>query len=358
MNQANDKAPNKIDFKELAAEYDHSNMDRVIERLPDQIEISLDMDLPALPNGSFRKVYINGLGGSALPVDVVLDAFKNNLQSNVQLTRNYQYPTPYNENDLFIASSFSGNTEEVIASIESFPDNAINIVVLSGGGDLSKLAEQKKYPLVRIPVEIEKKVSKNFQPRCAVGYFVTLFSRILYETGNMVDPRQELESVPSFLQGESISIKSKAQEIAIWLKGKIPVFYTDEPHLLSVGRIAKIKINENSKRPAFFNALPEANHNEMIGFVKSFEKFGLLYLHDPKSEPQIGIRFDTMKRVLENEGLDNLGFKKWEMPGENNVQRIFASLMFADWISYFLAFLYKQDPTPVKLVESFKKELI
>jgi glucose/mannose-6-phosphate isomerase len=330
-------------------------MDRVIERLPDQIEISLDMDLPALPNGPFKKVCINGLGGSALPVDVVLDAFRNKLKSSVQLTRNYKYPTQYNESDLFIASSFSGNTEEVLASISSFPENIKNIVVLSGGGDLSKLAEQRKYPLVRIPVEKENKISKNFQPRCAIGYFVTLFSRILFETGNMVDPIHELKSVPPFLR--SVSIKSEAQKIAIWLKGKIPVFYTDEPHLLSVGRIAKIKINENSKRPAFFNALPEANHNEMIGFVKSIEKFGLLYIHDPESEPQIGIRFDTMKRVLENEGLDNLGFKKWEMPGENNIQRIFASLMFADWISYFLAFLYEQDPTPVDLVESFKNEL-
>lgn len=344
-----------INFKALAELYDRSRMDRVIERLPDQIEISLNMNLPALPKGPFKTVFINGLGGSALPVDVVLDAFRDKLTSTVQLTRNYQYPSPYNKDDLFIASSFSGNTEEVLASLADFPDGADNIVVLSGGGDLLALAEQKNYPLVRIPVEIEKEISANFQPRCAVGYFVTLFSRILYETGNMSDPRQALGIVPSFLR--NASIKSQARDIATWLKGKIPIFYTDEPHLQSIGRIAKIKINENAKSPAFFNALPEANHNEMIGFVKSVEKYALLYFHDPVSRPEIGIRFDTMKRVFENEHLDNIGFKKWEMPGESNTQRVFVSLMFADWISYFLALIYEQDPTPVHLVERFKAEL-
>lgn len=121
------------------------------------------MDLPALPKGPFKIVFINGLGGSALPVDVVLDAFKDILKSSVQITSNYHYPAPYNGDDLFIASSFSGNTEEVIASIASFPDNAKNIVILSGGGVLSKLANERKYPLVHKHAErcLFPKLRKN-----------------------------------------------------------------------------------------------------------------------------------------------------------------------------------------------------
>ena len=55
------------------------------------------------------------------------------------------------------------------------------------------------------------------------------------------------------------------------------MIYTDDGHLMSVARIAKIKFNENAKRPSFFNAFPELNHNEMIGFTVPLGKFAALY---------------------------------------------------------------------------------
>jgi glucose/mannose-6-phosphate isomerase len=342
----------ELQLSDLAERYDNSNMHKVIERLPNQIEISLTDTIPLLPKGPFRKVFINGLGGSAFPVDVVVDAFRNKLRSNVQLTRNYEFPTALNKNDLFIASSFSGNTEEVLSAISPFPANAKNVIIISAGGKLAALANERNYPLVRIPKEKEP---AGFQPRSALGYFVTYFARILFDTGILDDPREELETVPTFLR--QTEIRTEAEKTAVWLKDRIPVIYTDESHLLSVARVTKIKFNENSKRPAFFNALPEANHNELIGFSKSIGKYGLLYFHDPISKPQIELRFDVMKRVFEREGLDHLSFHKWEMPGKIQIQRIFAALMFADWCSYTLALIDGIDPTPVGLVESFKNEL-
>jgi glucose/mannose-6-phosphate isomerase len=50
-------------------------------------------------------------------------------------------------------------------------------------------------------------------------------------------------------------------------------------------------------------------------------------------------------------------FLDWEMPGGNRVERVFAALMLADWVSYYLAVLEDVDPTPVALVEEFKKRL-
>jgi glucose/mannose-6-phosphate isomerase len=127
---------------------------------------------------------------------------------------------------------------------------------------------------------------------------------------------------------------------------------------MSIARTAKIKFNENAKRPAFFNGLPEANHNEMIGFSNNaIGDFGILYLHDPASHPRIPERFNVMKKVFLREGLHNVAFREWVIPGETKIQRIFGAINFADWCSYTVALLDGVDPTPVALVESFKQVL-
>ena len=108
---------------------------------------------------------------------------------------------------------------------------------------------------------------------------------------------------------------------------------------MSVARIAKIKFNENAKRPAWFNSLPEANHNEMIGFSQALGAFGLLYLHDPDSHPRIQHRFNVLREVFAREGLNHVAFREWEMPGRTRIQKVLAALAFSEWCSYTLALL-------------------
>ena len=46
------------------------------------------------------------------------------------------------------------------------------------------------------------------------------------------------------------------------------------------------------------------------------------------------------------------------MPGISRLDKVLAALVFADWCSYFLALLAGIDPTPVGLVEKFKRALV
>jgi glucose/mannose-6-phosphate isomerase len=161
--------------------------------------------------------------------------------------------------------------------------------------------------------------------------------------------------VPPLLRGGAIV--ADADETAAWLADRIPVTYTDESHLLSVARVAKIKFNENAKRPAFFNALPEANHNEMVGFTKALGEFAILYLHDPDSHPRVALRYEALETLFGRSGIRNVAFRRWTMPGGTRVQRVFAALLFAERCAYARALLDGFDPAPVRLVEAFKEML-
>jgi len=345
-------ADTRTKFEALAQKLDHSNMRAVIEGLPTQIQTALAQPMPAIRPGPFARVVIIGMGGSALPADVVLAVFGSQLRVPLTIVRNYALPA-VDERTLIIASSFSGSTEETLSAIECLPSSFRNVVVVTAGGRLRALADQRGYPVIRIPIELE---TPRFQPRSAVGYLLTYFARVLAAAGVMSDQTDALASASLFLRG--LDVRKDAEDVATWLKDKIPIIYTDEQHLMSVARLTKIKFNENSKRAAFFNSLPEANHNEMIGFVLPLARFGVLYLHDAASIPRIRQRFQVMSQIFRRDGLDHVDFREWEIPGDTTLQKTLSALLFAEWCSYTLALLDGFDPTPVDLVERFKTELV
>jgi glucose/mannose-6-phosphate isomerase len=339
-------------FAALAQQHDHFNMATVIARLPEHIRIALEDSLPALRQTRFSQVVVCGLGGSALPCEVLMDAFAAELTAPMRVWRTYGLPNGVDVGTLLIFSSFSGNTEETLSGIESLPADARNVVVVTAGGRLAQLARERGYPLIVIPTKDEP---NGFQPRSAFGFIVTYLARVLHAAGLMQNPAAALGALPAFLRG--LDVRPEAADLASWLGDRVPVIYTDDSHLMSVARIAKIKFNENAKRPSFFNAFPELNHNEMIGFTVPLGTFAALYLHDPASPPRIGKRFDVMRDVFARDRIANVAFRSWEMPGASRAERVFAALMFADWCSYYTALLGGFDPTPVPLVESFKQEL-
>jgi glucose/mannose-6-phosphate isomerase len=339
-------------FAALAQQHDHFQMATVMARLPEHIRIALEDPLPALRQTQFSQVVVCGLGGSALPCEVLMDAFADELTSPMRVWRTYGLPSGIDDRTLLIFSSFSGNTEETLSGIDGLPADARNVVVVTAGGRLAQLARERGYPLIVIPTKDEP---NGFQPRSAFGFIVTYLARVLHAGGLMRDPASTLGALPAFLR--ALDVRPEAADLASWLGDRVPLVYTDDSHLMSVARIAKIKFNENAKRPSFFNAFPELNHNEMIGFTVPLGTFAVVYLHDPSSGPRIRERFDVMRQVFGRDRIDNVGFRSWEMPGSSRAERVFAALMFADWCSYYTALLGGFDPTPVPLVESFKQEL-
>jgi len=62
---------------------------------------------------------------------------------------------------------------------------------------------------------------------------------------------------------------------------------------------------------------------------------------------------------ITSEIYDKLGIETEiiEMEGNDYLTKFLNTLVLGDWISYYLALEYNQDPTPVDLVEEFKKKL-
>ena len=338
-----------------------NKMETVIDGLVNQVENALGKDALRFDFGvKFDSVEVVAMGGSALAWDVLEDGLGHHVRVPVHVHRDYAPGSSISPNALGVAGSFSGNTEETLAAYEKLRSDCARCVVMANGGELMDIANRynkevdgrHKDVIVTIPSDGE-----HFQPRNAVGYFLTHAARILEAAGVASGMTSELTESLQTLQ--TIDVREIAKEAANWIYdgSAIPVIYTASRRERSVARTMKIKINENAKYPAFFGALPEINHNEMIGFLADVARFRILYLAGSDDSKGVRDRFSTMNDLFRKEDLDHIEMREFELPGDSQLERAFAGILFGDWCSYELAKLLDVDPIPVDLVEEFKEML-
>jgi glucose/mannose-6-phosphate isomerase len=344
---------------------DKENLYQVIEKIPDQLleglEIARDVKAEGKPArnaiqgvaGGFKSVMISGMGGSALPGNLLRiylnDLFRKNPAQNhrfgVFQNRFYSLPPEAFDNCLNIISSYSGNTEETVASFEEALENRLPCVAIAAGGKVVELCEKNNVPLVKMPVGI--------QPRMATGYNFAAVFRVLANSGMIEDEQKGFEVTARKLKEKRNEFEERGKKIAGEISGKTPIVY-GSTKFKSIAMIWKIMLNENAKTPSFWNFFPELNHNEMVGFTKPQGKFHLVVLRDGKDHPQNLKRIKITSDILGNYGI---GSTVVEMPEGDMLYRIFSTLQIGCWASYYLALEYGIDPTPVEMVEEFKQIL-
>ncbi len=331
---------------------DPSNFRQFILDTPNQFKVGFELAKNAKVEGEFDSLTVSGMGGSALPVNL-LQSYINSISENpinIFINRTYNLPPQAKQpGSLNFVSSYSGTTEETISSLEEIHSLGKPFVGFSSAGNIEELCGKYGMPHVKLPIPYP-----NYQPRMGTGYFFASMLKTLINH-NMVEDKTEdlLKDAQSFnelMQG----YETKGKELASKIKGKTPIIYSSS-NLSPVAMVWKIKINENSKTPAYWNYFPELNHNEMVGYTNPQAKFIIVMLRDPKDHPRNLKRYEVTAKLLESKGIES---EIIDIDGESTFSKMFSSITLADWTSYYLALEYDQDPTPVHMVEELKKILV
>lgn len=327
---------------------DASNFYQVIKDFPIQFEKALKITEGKKIDGDFDRVIVCGLGGSAMPHDL-LKAYLDyrGIGLRLEVNRSYSLPKSVNEKDLIIVSSYSGNTEEVISCLEEAQQKNLSIVGFSRAGKIEQRAAEYGFTYIQYPEE-----GPTFQPRNAIGYSFSAMAFFLMNSGLIPDNKQEILDLAIFL--ENIEVEEDAKKLAENIGDRIPLIYSADEYQNTVARIVKIKFNENAKMSAFFNSFPELNHNEMVGHTLHASRFHVIYFKDSASHIRIASRMDIMKGLIEEKGGE---VSIVDMQGETYLQKMFAGIIFGDYMTYYKALLNEIDPTPVDMVEDFKRML-
>lgn len=343
--------PVTLDDASGLAHIDASNMLGQMTALPDQLLASLSSEVN-IDEGS-RKLCLCGLGGSAMGADVLCDHLEATTDAIVSVVRDVRLPGWVDEETLTIILSYSGNTRETLEMYADARRHGSRIAVITSGGRLLQLSEGSGESIVRVP--------PGLQPRAALGHLLGSAAAVLEGAGvspvatelrRMVPSlREDVRTCSALTPTEDNPAKTIAKSIA----GTLPFIYSSR-NVRSAGRRWQTQINENSKMLCVYGELPEADHNQIVGWVDGpkGDKNRPVFL---RASSDRGMMADIVKAtisIFEDFRLDPLVV---DLKGETSLESVMRGIVLGDHVSYYLAMLQGIDPTPVSSITELKKRL-
>lgn len=330
----------------------------VAEKQWQQLEHEYELpDLTGIKMSEIDNIVHSGMGGSALWA--LLSTSWPEYTVPFEVTRDYDVPAYVSERTLFIASSYSGNTEETLTALGQAEIRKAKIVIITSGGKLAEIAKNKNYPLVPLP-DIDK-------PRYGALYGLKALVGVAEKLNLVLVPGalKELQEVTSFLH-ESINEwlptvpakQNRAKQLAQEVMGKSPVIYAG-PLLAPAAHKWKISFNENAKNIAWEYAFPEFNHNEFTGWTSHpvDKSYTVIYLLSSYDNQRIKKRFTLSDKLLSG---------RWPVPerveakGDTRLEQLLWTVALGDFTSLYTALLNGTSPIEKgenDVIERFKKEL-
>lgn len=334
--------------------FDKSNLWQVIYDAPKQFGVGFEIAKDIKVEGNFERVAFFGEGGSAFPASFVRMLIANKRYEAGKLPfffmQNYTYNlTPESSRDaLNVFCSYSGNTEETISTLKQAIEKKLPVIAMSSGGQVEEISRDNDIPFLKLPLPFE-----GFQPRMGTGYFVGAMLQVLFNCGVTVDFKDEVLKSAAIFEGKMSGFEEQGKKLAGKIAGKTPVIWANQMYK-ELARVWTIKFNEHAKNPAFFNFFSELNHNSMIGYSNLGDKYFAIMLKDPNDDPRDLKRYEVTAGILKEVGLESAAL---ELEGKTVFEKLFNSVYIADFAAYYLAEKNRVDPTPVAMVEEFKKRL-
>lgn len=310
------------------------------------------------PNQTINKVVVSGMGGSGLAAKVFKSWPGVNLPFEV--VQDYDLPSYVDKNTLVVVSSYSGNTEEEVSTINQAIDANRSeeqkpmIVVISSGGKLEEIANQHNLPHIMLPT--------GYQPRMTLGYQLRAQCELFDSCGVTAGSTDALGQASGWLKDKldvwapTVPTKDNAAKmLAKDIIGKSIVIYASGK-LAPVAYKWKISFNENAKSIAWWNQYSEFNHNEFLGWTNQpVEKpYAVIDLRSSLDISQVQKRFVVSEQLLSGK---RPAPEVINLEGDDLLQQIIWGIGLGDFVSLYVAILSGIDPTPVDLIEALKDKL-
>ena len=349
---------NPLDNLEHIAEIDKSGMLDEITKFPDNAETaiieSLKVDLGE--ESDYNNVLIAGMGGSAVGGLLLTDWLLYTTKKPIQVSRGYNLPGWVDENTLFLAVSYSGNTEETLSQYHQAVEKGCRIICFCSGGELERLAKENGQPVVYFP--------KGVQPRAAIPFQFFALAAVAKNVGLVEDEQWEevLEAIHvSRVLAASMSVESPMNEnmgkqLAGLIKDYIPFIYAPR-QFQAVAYRYSTQFNENSKSPAATNFFPEMFHNSIMAREGSEDLLCgaiAVIIKDSGENERLKKKMEVARDLM----AEHFGkVVEVQTVGKAVLTRMMSALLIGDFTSAYLGILYGIDPSTTDSIVALKASM-
>ena len=343
-----------LDDPAVLARLDPHNARTVLAEFPAQCRraCTLTSD-PPLRAVRPRAVVVAGMGGSAAGGDLLAVYAAETVDVPIIVHRGYGLPAVAGPHAVVIASSYSGETAEVLSAFDAAVARRVPVVAITAGGALAERATMARQPRVALP--------PGLMPRMALGYLFFPALPLLAGCGVEVAPADEIEEALAALEmfahelvPERPAGDNEAKQLALSIAHRLPAVYGG-PATGSIAYRWKTDIEENAKTFALAGALPEMNHNEIEAWRSTGAKdMHVVLLRDRGEAPEIARRFRVLHDLV---GPSAGGVSEAWGRGQGRLAQLLTLIYLGQWTSYYLAILRERDPWSVPLLDEMKRRM-
>jgi len=313
--------------------------------IKEALEIGKSADFKT-PKKNFKNILICGLGGSGIGGSIVTQVLADELKIPAIVNKDYNVPAFANEDTLVILCSYSGNTEETIQMHEHLKSRGCTFACITSGGKLAEISAQEGYDIIQIP--------SGMPPRAAFGYSFPQLFFVLQKFGLINSGFEgQFTSAIELLDSTEEDIRKAAHDLAEKLHGKIPIIYIDAGYEGVAVRFRQ-QINENSKMLCWHHAIPEMNHNELVGWRKKDDQLAVVFFRNEDDFYRTQKRMEINKTII-SEYTSNIS--EVHSKGSNILEKCLYLIHYGDWVSVYLAEIKGIDAVEVDVITKLKGEL-
>lgn len=315
------------------------------EQLRDALEISRLATLRPFP-GKLGRVIISGLGGSGIGGSIVAELCKNECPVPVYVNKDYDCPAFADAETLFIACSYSGNTEETLSSLAQAESRGVKPVVITSGGRIADIAREKNYDLILIP--------SGRPPRASLGYSLGQLLAVFRHHGLISDAyRLQWERAIQLIEREKEHIRTEAKRLSDAIVNTFPILYAESGFEGLAVRICQ-QLNENAKMLCSNRTIPEMNHNELVAWRENHPGISVVLIRTGLEYYRNAARMDFVKEVV-SQYTDNVF--TLEAQGDSHLEKILYLIQLTDISSCLLAEMRGYDPSEINIINRLKSSL-
>jgi glucose/mannose-6-phosphate isomerase len=324
-----------------------------LEVAPGQWAAAAEVRVPAEALAGRAAVVLTGVGGSGISSDIAATLGASRLPVPLVVHKGYGLPAFASADSLVVALSCSGDTDETCSGAEAALERGARLVAITRGGRLAALVRDAGAGW--IPVQTQ------CPPRHSLGMLLVPLLRILGLDDGLDEALTVLESVAERCRRDVPTADNPAKQLGLLLaQGGAAAVYAGDGVAGPAAYRLKSQLNENAKLPATWNVLPEAGHNEIVGWQEPVPgqagpRGGVVVLRDPAGEhPRTARALDVFTDVVAAQA-------DWSQvlvtDGQSPLARLASLLLLGDFASVYAALALGRDPSPIGNIDRLKGAL-
>ena len=322
-------------------------MHNVYDKWPHIARDAYDSDLESVDFKDIDNVVFSGMGGSGAVGDLFSSILsKTNIHTTV--VKGYELPKTVDKNTLVVITSISGNTIEVLTTLESATKKDCSVIAFSSGGRMESFCTKNNVEFRKIPQIHSPRASF---PSYVYSILKTLNSIIPIKKQEITNSLEKLELVSKEISSENLSDTNPSLNLANWITG-IPIIYYPWG-LQAVAIRFKNSLQENAKTHAIIEDVIESGHNGIVSWEKPSDMVPIM-IEGKDDHIKTKERWTILRQYFEE---NNIAYKEISSLEGGILSKIMSLIYLLDYSTIYYAARLGINPSPIKSIDFIKERL-